>query len=64
MIGGIIFCGSKQGQLNWVHRLNKLHPSKFNYFVFFNDVQGPAVQFGYADWVLDERGANGIYINL
>jgi hypothetical protein len=51
LIGGIVFCGSKEGRDNWVRLLSQRHPSRFNYFVFFRDVQSPwALQFGFADW--------------
>ncbi len=51
LIGGIIFCGSAQGREGWVRRLNKLHPNRFNYFVYFRDIQSPfALQFGFAEW--------------
>lgn len=49
IIGGVVFCGSKEAQLGWVRRLFKAGIA--NSFVFFCDRQSPyAVQFGWADW--------------
>lgn len=51
LIGGIIFCGSEAGRRRWIERLNQRHPSRFNYFVCFRDVQSPwALLFGTAEW--------------
>lgn len=56
LIGGIIFCGSAQGRDNWIRYLNKKHPTHFNHFVCFMDVQSPfALQFGFADWTTIDR---------
>ncbi len=50
LIGGIIFCGSKEGRDAWVKRLGRM-PQRFNHFVFFRDVQSDfALQFGFAEW--------------
>jgi hypothetical protein len=51
LIGGIIACETSDGRDAWIHRLSRLHPLRFNYFVRFKDVNGPALQFGHADWV-------------
>lgn len=49
IVGGVIFCESKEGQEGWVRRLFKAGIA--NRFVFFRDVQSPyAVQFVWADW--------------
>jgi hypothetical protein len=51
LIGGVLFCGSEEGRMNWVRILSQKHPSKFNNFVFFKDVQSDyALQFGFAEW--------------
>jgi hypothetical protein len=51
LIGGIIFCGSYEGREAWIRRLNQSHPSRFNHFVCFVDVESPyALQFGFAEW--------------
>ena len=51
LIGGVIFCGSSEARNNWIKRLNQKHPSRFNHFVCFRDVQSDyALQFGFADW--------------
>jgi hypothetical protein len=50
LIGGVLFCGSKEGREVWIKRLNR-HPNRFNYFVCFRDVQSEwALQFGFAEW--------------
>jgi hypothetical protein len=50
IIGGVLFCGSDEGREAWIRRLNR-HPSRFNHFVCFRDVQSPfALAFGFAEW--------------
>jgi hypothetical protein len=56
LIGGIIFCGSAEGRRAWIKRLNERHPSRFNHFVCFVDVQSPyALQFCFAEWQTSEK---------
>lgn len=53
---GILVCGSYQAVENWIQRLRTIG---MNYFVIFQDVRGPALQFGYAGWA--ERDCLGGY---
>jgi hypothetical protein len=50
IIGGIIVCETREARQAWVERLNRRHPLRFNYFVMFDDVRGPALQFAHAHW--------------
>lgn len=53
LIGGILFCGSEEGRRNWIRMLSQRHPSKFNSFTCFRDVNCEhALQFGFAEWAI------------
>lgn len=49
IIGGIIVAETAAGVRAWIERLRKRQ--RFNYFVIYKDVRGPAVQFGFSEWV-------------
>lgn len=51
LVGGVLFCGSAEAREEWIRRLSKAHPLRFNHFVCFRDVQSPwALQFGHHAW--------------
>lgn len=54
IIGGIIVAETEAGRDAWIARLNR-HPLRFNNFVKFRDVHGPALQFGHHDLTWDGR---------
>lgn len=56
---GIIICTSPEAREGWVQRLRKVG---CNYFVFFRDVRGPAIQYGYAAWAATDC-LGGYYVN-
>lgn len=62
IIGGVIFCGSQEGRENWIRLLSQRHPSRFNHFVCFRDVQSAyALQFSFAEWAY-ENGPDYVYV--
>lgn len=50
---GIIVCGSYDAVDAWIDRLFKT--GMCNYFVRFKETRGPALQFGWAEWVAPGR---------
>jgi hypothetical protein len=58
ILQGIHICTDWAAVANWVERLRKVG---CNYFLAFQDVNGPALQFGYADWVPRYRGAGNAF---
>lgn len=56
IIGGVVFCETTAGARNWARRLNKMHPTRFNYFVLFRDGSGSVgLQFSFASWASVDR---------